>query len=83
LKRYQKILRPGGKIHLKTDDVTLYDYSCNVVQESGLPLIANTHDLYSSQLLENIPNFTTYYEESHLKNQKTIKYLCFELTRID
>lgn len=83
LKRYGNILKPGGRINLKTDDDMLYEYSCNVVEELGLPLVAHTPDLYHSELLDTVPNFTTYYEESHLKNQKTIKYLCFEISKVD
>lgn len=81
LDRYSRILKNRGKIHLKTDDEALFEYSRETIRQQKLTLLAETYDLYQSPNLQSIPNFTTFYEESHLKDGKTIKYLSFELTK--
>ncbi len=47
LERYRHFLRPGGIIHLKTDSRFLYEYTRAVAVVNGLPILAETTDLYS------------------------------------
>lgn len=49
LERYRSILRPGGLVHLKTDSRFLHEYTCAVVRENSLRLLACTKDLYSER----------------------------------
>ena len=47
LERYRTFLKPGGRIHLKTDSRFLYEYTLAVATVNGLPILAETTDLYS------------------------------------
>ena len=46
LERYRAFLRPGGIIHLKTDSRFLFEYTRAVAKVNGLPILAETTDLY-------------------------------------
>lgn len=48
LERYRHFLRPGGIIHLKTDSRFLFEYTRAVATVNGLPILAETTDLYGS-----------------------------------
>jgi tRNA (guanine-N7-)-methyltransferase len=75
--RYKDILKHGGLIHLKTDDLLLYEYTVDVVKNIGAQLIFQTRDLYLEIGVNEILKVKTYYEKQHLINAKTIKYLQF------
>ncbi len=79
LNRYLQILQPGGIIHLKTDDLLLYEFSLHSIVQEGHPLLLHTADLYSSALPDEILSVKTFYEKQHLANGKTIKYIRFSL----
>lgn len=49
LERYRRFLKPGGRIHLKTDSRFLYEYTLAVVRVNGLQVFASTTDLYGRQ----------------------------------
>ena len=49
LERYRRFLRPGGRIHLKTDSRFLYEYTLAVARVNGFPVLAATTDLYSDE----------------------------------
>jgi tRNA (guanine-N7-)-methyltransferase len=76
---YKKICLPDARIHLKTDDETLFNYALKVIEEEKLKLIAATDDLYKSDLYKNELTIQTKYELQHLNDGKTIKYVCFQL----
>ena len=48
LKLYQKVLKPGGEIHLKTDNASLFDFSLEQLQLCGFALKHVTHDLHAN-----------------------------------
>ena len=76
LKMYHKILKPGGIIHLKTDDDTLYEYSLSTIStDDRIQLIYNSDDIYSGDLYIPELSFKTYYEAMHLGKGKKIKYI--------
>ena len=52
LEKYRKFLAPGGRIHLKTDSRSLYEYTKAVANANGLNILAATTDLYNP----NVPN---------------------------
>ena len=74
---YKKILRTGGKINLKTDDDSLYNYTLQVIRELDLKLIKSTNDLYSSDKLTEEEKIQTKYEKVHLGEGKKIKFISF------
>ncbi len=79
LKRYDRILRPGGLIHLQTDSDELYAFTLDVLAILNLPVRQQVPDLYR---LDNMPDnldIQTYYEKQHLSSGRTIKYVAFTL----
>ena len=62
LKMYARILVPGGKIHFKTDNRELFDFSLEQVEESSLKLEYKTYDLHGSDM--NSVNIETEYERN-------------------
>ena len=80
LNRYKRILAKGGQIHLKTDDDELYQYSIETVNQfEGASILYSNDDIYASELYCRELEFKTYYENLHLEQGKTIKYLRFTL----
>ncbi len=80
LKTYRKILKPGGLIHLKTDEPNLFAYTLEVLaEEKEVAILYQDDDIYAKPL--PIPELatTTYYEKMHLEAGKTIKYIQFRL----
>jgi tRNA (guanine-N7-)-methyltransferase len=79
---YQQILRPGGLVHLKTDDEALFDYSLETVaQRPGAAVLAHTKDLYASaELLPHAEDIQTHYEKRFRAEGIPIKYLQFQLS---
>lgn len=81
LSRYKKILKPGGLIHLKTDNTFFYEYTMEVIKEKNLPLIFATDDLYNNcpEGREELTSIKTYYETLFTGRGERIKYCCFKL----
>ncbi|MCD4761203.1 tRNA (guanosine(46)-N7)-methyltransferase TrmB [bacterium] len=78
LKIYKKILKPQGQIHLKTDDLNLFNYSIETINQFGGEILEELPDLYS-QKHNVLLDIQTYYEKMHLKKGKAINYLKFRL----
>lgn len=82
LDRYRKILKPGGLVHLKTDNTPLFEFTLEVIQENKLPLLYSTSDLYvhnpSGQ--EELTSIKTRYEQLFTEKGEKIKYCCFKLS---
>ncbi|NUN99582.1 MAG: tRNA (guanosine(46)-N7)-methyltransferase TrmB [Saprospiraceae bacterium] len=80
LAEYRKILKPGGLIHLKTDSPELYAFTLETLAaESHVKLLYHNDDIYASPLVLPELETKTFYERIHLSEQKTIKYVQFEL----
>jgi len=78
---YKKIIQPEGLLHLKTDSTELYTYSLEVLEErADIQIIYTNDDIYASDELY-CPELAikTFYEERHLENQRTIKYIRFRI----
>lgn len=76
---YRTICIPEAKIHLKTDDETLFHYTVKITKDENLKLITATDDLYNSQEYKDQLKITTKFEQQHISDNKTIKYVCFRL----
>jgi tRNA (guanine-N7-)-methyltransferase len=76
---YRKFLKKDGLIHLKTDSEPLYNYTLEIIAELGLVILKNYEDVYALNKQEELYNIQTYYEKSHLADNRIIKYLCFKL----
>ena len=77
LAKYKILLRPGGKVNLKTDNDGLYTYTCEKVEEFGLISHKNTADLYKSEFADEVLSIKTHYERIYLKHDKNINYIQF------
>lgn len=78
---YRQVLVPDGLVHLKTDSPFLYTYTHIMVTENGLPTVTDTRDLYHSDVVNDILDIKTFYEQQWLDRGLTIKYISFRLDR--
>jgi tRNA (guanine-N7-)-methyltransferase len=88
LEMYNKILKPGSYINLKTDNAGLYEYTLSLLQPdcelitTGKLKISDlefTDDLYNSPLRPLAFDIQTTYEKRYLKEGIKIKYLRFKI----
>lgn len=79
LHAYQKILKPGGRINLKTDSKELFDFTLEVVQEQGCTIYESIADIYGQGKATGPLAIQTFYEKMHLADGRTIYYICFSL----
>ena len=77
LEKYKEVLKPGGIIHLKTDNDGLHAYTAEKIDQLGLALHARTEDLYQSEFADHVLSIKTYYEKKYLASNKNINYLKF------
>lgn len=76
---YERIIKPGGIIHLKTDNLGLYEYTLEVLQERKVKDLIHTADLYNSDLQEHTMGIYTTYEKRYLADGIPIKYLQYKV----
>lgn len=79
LERYKLISKPGASVHFKTDDLPLFHFTRDAVEESGMQIIYYKEDIYASPLQFPELEIKTYYERQHLEKGRTINYLSFRL----
>jgi len=79
LNKYKNFLKPGGIIHLKTDSNFQYTYTLEMIKLNGFEILAETENLYRSEILNETLQIKTYYERQWLNRGISIKYLAFKL----
>nr|MBC8461757.1 tRNA (guanosine(46)-N7)-methyltransferase TrmB [Deltaproteobacteria bacterium] len=77
LHRYQRILKPSGIIHLKTDDNGLFNYTWEIIKEAQVKILLATEDLYREYKDEPVARIQTHYEAIWREEGKKITYLKF------
>ncbi len=77
LEMYRSILRPGGVIHLKTDNRPFYEYTLRVAELNAFPVEEHTSDLYAATREDAAGEIQTFYEQQFLEEGKKICYLRF------
>lgn len=75
LRMYQKLLKPQGILHLKTDNTPLYEYSLEVMRGFPVEDLIYTPDLYASSFLPEHHGIQTRYEKRFVEEGFKIKYL--------
>ena len=70
---YMNLLKDGGALRFKTDNVGLFDFSLEEIEAMGLTLNAMTRDLHNSPWNEG--NIRTEYEENFSAQGYTINML--------
>ena len=83
LKRYSRIMKDGGLVHLKTDSPFLYTYTKEVVKSNDFDVEIDSSDLYSELNDPLLLSIQTHYEKQWLARGMKIKYLCFHLPKRD
>jgi tRNA (guanine-N7-)-methyltransferase len=79
LKKYKLFLKKNGIIHLKTDSNFQYSYTSALVHLNKFEILAETDDLYGSDILNDTLRIKTFYEKQWLSRGISIKYLAFRL----
>jgi len=75
--RYEKVLKPGGIIHLKTDNDLLFEYTKQVAQEHNFSVIECSSDVYGEKIRGPVTELQTYYEKIWIEQGLKIKYIAF------
>ena len=79
LERYRKLVRKDGVVHLKTDNIIMFDYTLEVIRDEGLELLFSSEDVYGEGLDNEVTRIRTFYEKKWLEHGTKIKYLKFRL----
>lgn len=84
IERYRNILKPGGKVHLKTDSDVLFESTEEQIKEHGYDCSFFTWDLYGDisdmpDDIHDILHIKTHYEELFSKRGHQIKYCQFTI----
>lgn len=76
---YRKVMKPDGRIHLKTDSPFLYIYTSELLKKNGIIPEIDTDDLYHSEVAAHVPDIRTHYESQWLDRGLTIKLVSFKV----
>lgn len=79
LSLYQQILKPGARIHLKTDSKELYDFTLETITAQECTIHENIADIYGQGKATGALGIQTFYEKMHLADGRTIYYVSFSL----
>lgn len=79
LEKFKNVMKPGGIIHLKTDDRDFYEYTLKIATEYGHETFVSSNDIYNSGTTGDVTGFQTHYENIWLGIGKKICYLQFSL----
>jgi len=64
LESYKKVLRPGGEIHFKTDNLPLFEFSLNEFECCGFTLNEVTYNLHENGAVGEMTDYETKFHES-------------------
>ena len=80
IKRYKKILKPGGFVNLKTDSEFMHGYTLGLLHGAGHEIIYANHDVYKNEgSPEEVTSIQTFYEDQYLEQNKPITYIRFKI----
>lgn len=79
LNMYRAFLKDGGRIHLKTDNLILYQDTLELALYNKLEVEHRSTDVYSEGWKDERVSIQTYYEKRFLAEGTKINYLCFRL----
>jgi tRNA (guanine-N7-)-methyltransferase len=85
IERYKKMLKKGGRIHLKTDSDLLYAFTMEEIEIHGYQLLYSSNDIYAEsplkikEELRDILPIKTHYEKLFSAKGAVIKYCCFKV----
>lgn len=79
LRLYQKVLKPEGAIHLKTDSPALYFFTKRVAELYGLMIVEDIYDVFAQPNVKEELKIKTHYESLDIAQSNKIFYLKFQL----
>lgn len=85
IERYRKFLKPGGLVHMKTDNDLLFEFTMEQIEEHGYPIVDYRPDLYVTLETETNPaqreifSIKTHYEQLFHAKGHVIKYVSFKI----
>ena len=80
LSKYNKILKPGGLMNLKTDSEFMHGYTLGLLQGLGHEIVYSNHDVYKNAgSPEEVLEIQTFYENQYLEKGKPITYIQFRI----
>ncbi|WP_276135241.1 tRNA (guanosine(46)-N7)-methyltransferase TrmB [Polluticoccus soli] len=79
LNLYQQIMKPGGRVNLKTDSKELYDFTLESIAENNCTIHENLVDIYGTGKAVGPLAIQTFYEKMHLAEGRTIYFISFSL----
>ena len=79
LRLYYQVMKPGGKIHLKTDSPDLYAFTKKVADMYGCTVHHDIDDVYAEPGIPPELCITTHYESLDIAGSNKVHYLCFTL----
>ncbi len=79
LRHYQQVLKPGGKIHLKTDSPDLYQFTKRVIELYNCTLLSDNDNIYSLEKIQEELKIKTHYESLDIAASNRVHYLSFSL----
>ena len=81
LKKYQKILKTNGLVHLKTDSEFMHGYTLGLLHGLGYTVEYSNHNVYNNEgSPEEVLKIQTFYENQYLEKRKPITYIKFRVT---
>lgn len=79
LRLYDKLLAPGGFIHLKTDSPVLFGFTLEVIRLYGCKLHESSENVYGEKEISEELSITTHYEKMDIARSNRIHYIRFSL----
>ncbi len=80
LDRYNKVLKPGALMHLKTDSEFMHGYTLGLLHGIGHEVIYANHDVYKNEgSPKEVLELQTFYENQYLEKEKPITYIQFRI----
>lgn len=85
ISRYRKFLKPGGIVHMKTDNDLLFEFTMEEIKTNAYKVLDFRPDLYATLTSENdlvkntIFSIKTHYEQLFHSKGHVIKYVSFQI----
>ncbi|HVG40469.1 MAG TPA: tRNA (guanosine(46)-N7)-methyltransferase TrmB [Chitinophagaceae bacterium] len=82
LRMYQQLLKPGGKINLKTDSPQLFHFTKKIIHQYGCTLHQQMDDVHAQEVIKPELSIKTHYEGLDIAGSNKVHYLSFSLPAV-
>jgi len=76
---YREVMKNKGIIHLKTDNLPLFEFSIETAKKEKCKILKEIRNLHGQKKIPDLLQIKTFYEEKFMKEGKPIYYLKFSL----